>query len=1231
MAKGDSKSNPIVIDTWTVTTGSAPPTGLKVTRAGSEFTLSWAKGSLHGSNSKYDVIKFKWREKINGAWKSWSAVETLSDTATSKKFTVSLTANKKLESVEALISVKEPTISKTKTWKEKKKWYRQTTNDKFTAVTASAVFNVSLPVAPAFGDKTPATNATSFAYEVGGTGDGEATIFSNVKYNVGHSEEWGTKSPASFTGWGSEQSASGASGSISEPTGSSSAVGSTSITSMVRMKSVGPRGETGYTYDQFVYARPLTANNVRVRSTTNRSTGMDIVVAWDKNATSLHPCSEHKVEYFIGNPANGNLDAPAGASWETGVDYEADRSSVAQAVTFYANRRIGAEECLWVRVWQKHVLTLETVSNNGLKDVGLRITAPSISDISYNTSNNAVSWTVTNNSDLNCTFKSEVLDGSNKVIASATGTSPSMTLNLGAGAYKARTTATFGSYSSVTTTTFEPTLVCTSPAKYTPTNVRATAASTVGSASVTWTNTMKNVTEAEVTVATDPTEWDKTNPDFVDTVTVSGSNPTSATIGGLSYGIPYYFKVRTTNTAGTSGYSANTGSCTLSAGSVTPDLRLAETTSHDIVVSWGWATWTPTQRIELEWDDEPQSGDSNADTEGEATIERNGRGGTGTYTIKGLKRGKTWYVWARYGADAAWTNRAIAQIALTVTPINPTNISFVRAPQTTDEEGKSTVKLTWANNWVDTDTTEVSWSDNYNAWSTTSGPNTSTLPARQTSILIPNLDLGKTWYARVKLKFEEFETADMTPVSLDLRTKPVTPRVTLSSYDIYQYGKTDISWSYSNEDLSEQRSAAITVRNSSNTIVGTLAAGAEQAITLYAEEMGLAGNADYTVTVRTISANGIQSDESEKVGFHVNVKPEAEITSTSLDDGVLTALPLEVTVGGAEHNGSVRVYIERSKAVFLERPDETTQHGYEGELIAVKDGGSDGEVTFTMDDLRSPFEDNSEYRIVAMVIDQFGSSDPVTEEFTCLWDHQAIIPEASIETDVDEYITKITVAEPENVPEGDTFDIYRLSADKPELIIRGGTWDVTYVDPYPALGDHAGHRIVYRTAEGDYTTEDGNMAWVDLDGSTLDGTEPEAYFFGDKTLIDFDDQRIQFDYNITLSSSWEKDFTETKYLGGAVQGDWNPAVSRTGSVSTVMLAANDTEEINKMRRLAAWPGICHVRTPDGSSFAADVEVSEDRSHESAGKIVEFSVDITRVDSESLDGMTLAEWEGTEES
>ena len=97
-----------------------------------------------------------------------------------------------------------------------------------------------------------------------------------------------------------------------------------------------------------------------------------------------------------------------------------------------------------------------------------------------------------------------------------------------------------------------------------------------------------------------------------------------------------------------------------------------------------------------------------------------------------------------------------------------------------------------------------------------------------------------------------------------------------------------------------------------------------------------------------------------------------------------------------------------------------------------------------------------------------------------------------------------------------------------------------------------------------------------------------------------------------------------------MQGDGNKAVSRTATVSGTAIPGRDDDVIEAVRRLADNAGICHVRTKDGSSYAADVQVSEKYNYASGLKTYEYTLAITRVEPEELEGMTLADWQDVHE-
>lgn len=376
----------------------------------------------------------------------------------------------------------------------------------------------------------------------------------------------------------------------------------------------------------------------------------------------------------------------------------------------------------------------------------------------------------------------------------------------------------------------------------------------------------------------------------------------------------------------------------------------------------------------------------------------------------------------------------------------------------------------------------------------------------------------------------------------------------------------------------------------------------------------------YQLTPQTIATlEGVNNVWGDSGSVDVRIAEMVE-----RDANVLDKMPLTVTVSGADVGDTTTLIIERATDYQIEQPDEKTLNGYEGEAVFVQ--SMTGAGTFTIDgaDLIGMLNDGATYRIIATVQDGLGQSataDIIT--FLVRWAHQALIPSGQVSSDTEHMVAIIKPIAPTGTEDGDTCDIYRLSIDRPLLIYEGATFGETYVDPFPTVGENGGHRIVFKSKDGDYITADETMAWTDF------GEDEGDFLPNRSTIIDFGTGRVNLDYDIDLSSDWSKDVEVTNYLGGAVQGDWNPAINRTGKVSAKALLT-DVETIEGMRRLADYPGICHVRTNEGSSYAADVQVSEGVSVDSGHKVASFDISITKVDPESLDGLTYAEWLATQQ-
>lgn len=419
----------------------------------------------------------------------------------------------------------------------------------------------------------------------------------------------------------------------------------------------------------------------------------------------------------------------------------------------------------------------------------------------------------------------------------------------------------------------------------------------------------------------------------------------------------------------------------------------------------------------------------------------------------------------------------------------------------------------------------------------------------------------------------------------------------------------------------------------------------------------------------------VSIDIAELVTCQINDVPFEEITIGEGDEErtvlSLTEMPFSIGVDGPKENENLSIFIKRAADYHMARPDETEFNGFEGETIyAYSQTGSvqseyvlsqdssvitgktyyarTGEgtsaspyeyslieepsgnpssngyyeitntgntITVTNDSLIGYLDDGAAYKLVAIVTDSLGQTATDEKNFEVHWEHQALIPNGLVEILEEHRVAKITPIAPVGTIESDACDIYRLSIDKPELVYSGAVFGTSYVDPYPAIGEFGGYRFVFRTANNDYITENNVIAWYDA----------EANFNTLDNIIDFGGSTVNLRYNVDLSNAWAKEFNETHYLGGSVQGDWNPAVSRTGSVSGVAVISTDQETIESMRRLAVYAGVCHIRTRDGSSFDANVDVSENRGHEPGDLTASFNLSVTRVDPEMPAGIPYAQW------
>lgn len=564
----------------------------------------------------------------------------------------------------------------------------------------------------------------------------------------------------------------------------------------------------------------------------------------------------------------------------------------------------------------------------------------------------------------------------------------------------------------------------------------------------------------------------------------------------------------------------------------------------------------------------------------------------------------------------------------------------------------TTIRVMWDWTWTEANKAEISWSDHEDAWESTNGPQTYEVTDLFAGAWnIAGVSVG-TWYVRVRLIHEDGDTVlyglYSDTRSIKLSSAPAIPSLILSNGVVAENGEVTCYWAYVSTDGTGQMQAdiceAIYDESARKFSYGNILdrTASAQHITLQIANLGWHSGETHYLAVRVISASGEQSQGwSTPVPIKIAAPLEISLNDVSLYDREISIgdqetrvdlsladLPLNFTInsnGGSERS---TVIIERADDFHMRRPDESTLDGYEGEIVVSKVFERDGTYSIEKNDLLGYLDDGARYNLIVIGRDGYGQSaesDPI--KFTVHWDHQAVVPSAECEMDLENYASILTPILPDGYEkqDGDTCDIYRLSIDAPELIYENAEFGKKYVDPYPTLGENGGHRFVFKTKNGDYTTSDNHIAWYDTKSDDNDFLDMFS------VLIDYNGEQISLPYNVALSNRWEKDFQQTKYLGGSVQGDWNPAVSRSGSVTTVGIVSDESEDdfdgtIEAVRRLATYSGICHVRTPDGSSYSANVNVTEDRDEKMINKLANYSLEITAVDAQELDGVTYELWQ-----
>ena len=613
------------------------------------------------------------------------------------------------------------------------------------------------------------------------------------------------------------------------------------------------------------------------------------------------------------------------------------------------------------------------------------------------------------------------------------------------------------------------------------------------------------------------------------------------------------------------------------------------TTSGKVYLTWT-TNWSAATGTIIAWTDDPDNWTSNEEPETYEITER-----ASNWFITGLETGKTWYFRVRSVKDesgnetlSAWSDDV--SIDLSSAPAVPV---LYLSDETITEDGMVTAY--WS--YVSTDGTGqisgtiVPATFSGGVW-TYGSPIGATTDAQHIDLYAAdnNWTNGTVVYLALQTRSGSGGLSEYsTPVKLVIADKPT---VTISSTGFT--GTESLTENFLGDGVTDTFVCGNTMTATPTVTVG----GSAATVSSYTGG---------TVVLASVPADGA----------------DVVISYTTSDNNILDEMADLTATIATTNTTLLTVAIERAADYPMTRPDGEETVGPEGETIYVDSikANATNSITITQADLIGRLDDGAYYRLIATAEDDFGQTVEEIKPFKVHWSHQAWRPTATFITDADNYIARITPIAGADYASGDTCDIYRIGMDGPELIYSGAQFGTEYVDPYPAFGVESGYKVVTITADNDYITPDNEFA--EYDTTVLD-LSPYTQLDPGLLVIDYSGDRIELPYNITLDNSWAKDFQRTTYLGGHVTGDHNKAVLRDLSAASVIVRGDDSDIEYQMRALARYAGLCHVRTPEGSSFVADVQVAkENQAYDTA--TVNYTLNIQKVDTVGFDGMTYAEW------
>ena len=584
------------------------------------------------------------------------------------------------------------------------------------------------------------------------------------------------------------------------------------------------------------------------------------------------------------------------------------------------------------------------------------------------------------------------------------------------------------------------------------------------------------------------------------------------------------------------------------------------------------------------------------------------------------------------------------------------------------EDGNSiVVELGW-NKYGDDDATgtELTWSQEKDSWKSTEDPSDYTFTGSDgpktvgnvtyqdsAEITIKKLDANTLYYIMAR-RYLEGDTTEYSPYSnMESCLTGELPETIVASCDKYipTGASLPVYWTFSGNGIQTKwqivSSTGVIIASGEGSI-GSTQISADR-LASFAQDGAL------TFTVQAATGNEFVVSESHTVV----ILDEPTLTVNALS--TLNAQPFTFTAHSSRLCNLVVIVTgdgasgQRPEGLMHQMKEDTVYSAIMTPAWA-QTVGVDGYDTSVTLPSGLDFWDKCRYKVSVVAIDRETGlrSDEVTAAFQVNWAHQAVSPkptevyiltadaavvedkgyfaydaetktyvpvdpegdenpaqEGWYELTVTDYVTltpidttdddgthhkavQIKMTPPPGAWEADVYDIYRLTGDGPVLIGEGFPLTHETVDEYAPYGEYMTlhYRIAVRTADGD-------VEWCDLE------------YVSDGSVVRFDwaEGYLELPYNLSVADKYKKDAQVRYHMDGSVDGYWNSNIERKGTYSSDLIRLEQQSDIDKARMLARYPGAVFVRTPDGSAFEADVQVT-DLSTE--GNLSTIAIDATEI-------------------